>query len=60
MDKCPPALRSETTHALLDMTKFFWNLLEACWDEPYDRPGIRAIAEALNGFAQTISTNPFL
>jgi hypothetical protein len=56
MDGYSPALRSEASGALLDMTEFFWNLLEACWDGPFGRPPIGKVVEALNYFTQTMST----
>jgi hypothetical protein len=55
MDGYSPALRSETTHALRHMTDFFWNLLEACWDESPSRPHISVIVDTLEYFAQAIS-----
>lgn len=51
-DCYPPSVRSETTHALKQLTGHFWNLLEACWDEPLDRPKIGVVVDALNHFAQ--------
>lgn len=56
MDGYSPALRSEASGALLDMTEFFWNLLEACWDGASGRPPVEKVVEALNYFTQTMST----
>jgi len=57
MDEKRPALRSETTDALLDMTEYLWNLMEACWGDPPDRPTISRVVEALEYFRQTIPSS---
>jgi hypothetical protein len=39
----PPARRKNNTGVLSDMTSFFWNQLEACWEDPSMRPKIHMI-----------------
>jgi hypothetical protein len=48
MEGHSPALRNETSHALAELTDYFWGLLESCWDEPSGRPVIGVVLEALH------------
>ena len=56
MDGHFPALRTEASDALHDLTEYFWNLLEACWGEPSARPNISTIVEALDYFEQSLTS----
>lgn len=51
MDGYSPALRKESTGALHNLTEYLWNLLEACWLEPSDRPNVDVVVDALRSFA---------
>lgn len=53
----PPAQRKEANNALLDMTEYMWNLLEACWGEPFDRPKVDVIVDALETFQGAIEAS---
>jgi hypothetical protein len=47
-----PARRKDSTNVLLDMTPFFWNQLEACWEGPSMRPKTYEVVNNL----QTLAT----
>lgn len=58
MDGYSPALKSESTHVLLDMTDLFWELLKACWGEPSIRPTIKEVGHVLQDLVSATLLGP--